>query len=184
MKLIGIHGKAGSGKDTIGEYLTAHHSFLKFSFAAPLKAMIDTAFGPIDWDDRVTKEQPLPLLGKSPRQLAQTLGTEWGRNCIHPDVWVILAECQVKDIETASWPQDADVQGIVYTDLRFENEATWIRNRGGEVWHLRRDTAGVIDHPSENGIAFRENDRVILNRGTISELYAAVERLMSVRATA
>lgn len=182
MKLIGIHGKAGAGKDTIGDYLAERHGFMSFGFANPIKCMIDTAFGPIRWNDRKEKEAPLPGIGKSPRQLAQTLGTEWGRQLVHPDIWVILMEQTVFEVQRAEWADGAGVRGVVITDVRFENEATWIRSRGGEVWHVRRDTAGVTDHPSENGIDVRDGDRVILNRGTIAELHASVERLMAVRA--
>jgi hypothetical protein len=182
MKILGIHGKAGSGKDTIGDYLVDHHSYLKFAFANPLKCMIDTAFGPIPWNDRRRKEAPLPRIGKSPRQLAQTLGTEWGRTLVHPDVWVILMEQSINEVASANWTTDAGVEGIVITDVRFENEAEWIRKRGGQVWHLRRDTAGVTDHPSEDGVGVHEGDSVILNRGTIDELYSSVERLLAARA--
>lgn len=39
-------------------------------------------------EDRVKKEQPIPQLGgKSFRRLAQTLGTEWGRNCVGDSIW-------------------------------------------------------------------------------------------------
>lgn len=179
MKTIGITGKAGAGKDTIGDYLVQHHGFLKFAFANPLKCMIDTAFGPIAWSDRRVKETPLPKIGKSPRELAQTLGLEWGRQVVHPDVWVILMEQAVAEVERAEWAGAAGVEGVVITDVRFENEADWIRARGGEVWHVRRDTAGVADHPSENGIALKEGDGVFLNHSTIDDLYGAVERALA-----
>ena len=67
--------------------------FLCLPFAAPLKAMfaaLGIAPAPRD-DPRVWRETPHPLLcGRTPRQALQTLGTEWGRDCIGDDVWVRL----------------------------------------------------------------------------------------------
>lgn len=37
MYVVGICGNAGSGKDTVADYLVAHHKFIKVSFADPMK---------------------------------------------------------------------------------------------------------------------------------------------------
>jgi hypothetical protein len=65
---------------------------------------------------------------------------------------------------------------IIIKDIRFENEAEYIRNLGGEVWHIIRPNAGVInDHSSETGIAIREGEVVIYNEGTLDQYTSAVD---------
>ena len=59
MKVIGLHGKAGSGKDTVADYLVANHGFEKISFATTLKAML-AAGGFTEPANRDDKE---PLVG-------------------------------------------------------------------------------------------------------------------------
>ena len=43
--IIGISGKAGSGKDTVAEYLVEKHGYMKISFADPLKRFAASVFG-------------------------------------------------------------------------------------------------------------------------------------------
>src|SRR5690348_6899955 len=102
-RLIGLTGKAGSGKDTIADRLVVNKGFTKLAFAAPMKEALNKLFGfdPSDWYDREWKETPLPGIGKSPRQLAQTLGTEWGRDTINPNLWILLAQRRM--VEDEAW---------------------------------------------------------------------------------
>jgi hypothetical protein len=61
MKLIGLAGPAGVGKDTVADYLVTNHGFTKFSFSDPLYEEVAQAFG-IDKAllyDREKKEQPM-----------------------------------------------------------------------------------------------------------------------------
>ena len=59
--VIGIIGKAGSGKDTFGDYVVKKYSFDKLAFADPLKAGVKAIFMLDDHTayDRVAREQPL-----------------------------------------------------------------------------------------------------------------------------
>lgn len=91
--LIGFTGRAQVGKDTAAAHLRAAHGFRQIAFADPLRAMLQTGFGLTAKDfEPGRKEELLPLIGKSPRQLMQSMGTEWGRTLVSPDVWVTLAE--------------------------------------------------------------------------------------------
>lgn len=183
MKLIGVTGKAGSGKDTVAEYLVREYGFERYGFADPIKQGLCAAFGlmPFDFADRARKEQPIERLGgKSPRQLAQWFGTEFGRNMICEDIWIRMAQFRydalVDMVRNTFGPAPV---GMVVSDVRFENEAAWIRKTGGAVWHVVRPVIeSVAAHVSEAGVAFADGDRWVHNYGTISELHECIDGLM------
>jgi len=96
----------------------------------------------------------------------------------------------------ASWHKDHSVKWII-TDLRFENEAEFIKKRGGIVIRVNRDrfsyksdlpeSASPIEHaekgkelhyhPSETSLDDYEFDYVIDNNGSIEELVEKVKQL-------
>lgn len=170
--LIGVAGKARSGKNTTADFIEAQYGGYQYSFANPLRAMLKAGFG-IDldiayWQDR--KENEIPALGKSPRQMMQTLGTEWGRQLVHPDLWVILAADKLRQRGG----------GMIVTDVRFENEATWIRKMQGVVIHVTRESASTVAaHTSENGLQVHPQDIQLVNNGGLEELQHTVSRLFS-----
>lgn len=141
IKLIGLHGPAGCGKDTVAEILCATQEFRSVSFAEPLIDMLVAGFrvSKSYFTDRNLKEIPIPeLCGKSPRQLMQTLGTEWGRNYIDCDVWVKIADRKIDYLRKLAAAGNAYIEGIVATDVRFRNEYDYIRSQGGTIWHIHR----------------------------------------------
>lgn len=163
MKLIGITGRAGAGKDTVGRILCDYVCFVRISFADPIRAMIQSLG--IDCTNRDTKEKPVPWIGRSPRYLMQTLGTEWGRNLVDPEIWIKAA---ARRIDTMG----AD---IVVTDVRFDNEAKMIQDRGGLIWQVIRPGIRRVEaHRSEAGISTEHIDRVISNNGSVETLIETV----------
>ena len=149
--LIGLHGKAGAGKDTVADYLYHRHSYGRIAFAGPLKDMLIVfGIGRHVLDDRDQKEQVIEWIGKSPRQLMQSLGTEWGRNLVGEDIWIRHAEHRL------ALQRRIGVK-VCFTDCRFENEAAWIRAQGGVIWHIARHLDHCItpEHSSEDGVARR-----------------------------
>lgn len=170
--VIAITGPARAGKDTIGSYILNRWGGYRYGFADPLKAMLAAGMG-IDFRNPLwvkRKEDVIPAIGKSPRQLMQTLGTDWGREMVHPDLWVILAMDHLR----RSGP------GMVVTDMRFENEAAWVRKIGGLVIHVRRkDAQKVHEHKSEAGVFVETTDKMILNNGSLEELEQAIQTALS-----
>lgn len=169
--LIGITGRAGAGKDTVGRILRDSYAVALTSFAAPMKQMICTLLN-VEyemWEDREWKEATIPGVNYSPRQLAQTLGTEWGRNTLDEDFWVRMAlkHAEHAQAQLPNWD-------VAFTDCRFENEAAAIRSRGGMIWHIIRpgdDDATKSQHASEAGIKFvPSTDFAIENSGTLRQL--------------
>jgi hypothetical protein len=175
--LIGLHGLARTGKDTAANYLAAQYAFMAYAFAAPLKTALQLMFNLTEEQlNGALKEVPLANIGKSPRELMQLLGTEWGRHLVHSDLWLLLARQHLDD---ALEFNNEWLQGFVISDVRIENEATWIRNQGGTVLHLLRpDAAPVNPHITEAGVAIHDNDFVIQNDADLQHLYAQLDHLM------
>lgn len=163
IKLIGITGYAGSGKTTAARILVERHKFLQVKFAGPLKAMVRClGLGDAEIEGNL-KELPSAILGgKTPRHAMQTLGSEWGRDLIHPNLWVNAAMAMVDDA--------LDHGGrVVIDDLRFPNEAEAIKSRGGMIVRIQRDGVGPVNahHSEANDIP---PDWMIYNSGTLGGL--------------
>lgn len=187
MLLIGITGKAGAGKDSVGIVLRSQYEFTILSFAQPIKDAISVMLGtdPELWNDRVWKETPIPYAGNhTPRYLAQTLGTEWGRDCVARNLWVDLTMRRVK----TNYCMGTEL--IAITDVRFENEADVIRSRG-IIIHIHRGVTEYIDnitHASEAGIIPMPGDYHIYNNGPLvhieHEVIAVMETIFRQRKSA
>lgn len=178
MQLIGIHGKAQSGKSSVARWLGNERNAFAASFADPIKEALIGMFD-LSWDHfelPALKEQALAGIERSPRYLAQTLGTEWGRKLVHDDLWVKLTEQRLRLWHV--WGKLGQV--IVIPDVRFENEAKWVREHG-TLLHLVRNGAdgnvGIAGHASEAGIAPAAGDLKLENNGTLDDLYAALAAL-------
>jgi hypothetical protein len=113
--LVGICGKAGAGKDTIGDHLISEYGFEKIAFADPIKRLVKDVFVLDDHTvyDRIAREEPLEQWGdRSVRELLQFIGTGLFREQVDPDIWVKSLWFRI---------QDSD-KNYVITDLRFPNE--------------------------------------------------------------
>lgn len=174
--IIGLCGPAGSGKDTVRSLLEQHYDFAGLAFAEPIRGMLRELFASNGIseefiDDRALKEAPIPALGTSYRHLAQTLGTEWGRQCMGADFWLNIAGAYLADLKAQGYER------FVVSDVRFANEAAWVRAQGGVVWRVERPgLASVRAHVSE--AQDFEADAVIDNNGTVQQLYKTVDALL------
>lgn len=177
MILIGITGKAGCGKDTVGEILAKEYNFIILSFARPIQQMVTSLLGEdlSRWADREWRETEIPIWNCSPRFMAQTLGTEWGRNQITPSIWLDLTLNKII----------SGMGKVAITDVRFRNEADVIRSPewGGYIVHVHRaelDAPGATyNHASESGIGNpNTEDFHINNFGTREDLVAQVVQVV------
>lgn len=145
VKLIGLSGRAGSGKTTAADSLVAV-GWMRVKMAGPLKDMLRAIGLTDDHVEGHLKEVPCDLLmGQTPRHAMITLGTEWGRKQINPDLWASVAGERIRLALVAG-------KRVVVDDIRFENEATVIRRLGGTVVMIRRDAVTQINHESEAGV--------------------------------
>lgn len=193
MKIIALYSdRPGCGKSTVARILAQKNAYV-VPFAGPLKYMVrmfldQVGIHPllaVDYvHDPEFKEMVIPVLGVSAGHMMQTLGTEWGRDCINENVWVITWLARLRKL-----PEDAIV---VVDDLRFPNEWAAIEELGGEIWKvskpmpkrrkrdvirawLRRMLLLEVGHRSEGGLRRLDPDIEIVNDGTIDELREQVE---------
>lgn len=179
MRLIGITGKAGSGKDTVSAHLVDKHHFVRYALAGPIKKAMCAAFSLSEgvFEDREMKEATIDWLGYSPRRLAQLFGTEFGRKIIGDDVWLRVAQ-RTLDWCVANF--SGTFLGVVISDIRYDNEAEWVRKNGGEVWLIDRPGIHpVASHSSEAGVSAALVDRYLPNMGTLDDIKTVVDRLES-----
>lgn len=162
--IVGIAAKAGQGKDTLAGML----GWPTRAFAYTLKAMLSAACLP-EPPTREEKEALIEGLGFSWREAAQLLGTEWGR-ALNPEIWILLTERALNN---------CGHKVVVITDVRFDNEATWVR-RHGLLAHLEgRPTTTVgyaANHASEAGVAKASGDYLIRNEGSLQDLQESATR--------
>jgi hypothetical protein len=166
--LIGISGKIGSGKDTVGHLVNQISSGYEIKkFAGKLKevAGILTGVNPFLFEFDAFKTKMAPGYGMTYRQLLQRLGTEAIRKTLHPDAWV---NALMSNYYGQRW---------IITDVRFPNEADAIRTAGGVVWRIERTTGGTTaadTHESETALDGYFFDAVIINNGTYDDLRTAI----------
>lgn len=188
--LIGIYGKARSGKDTAADYLAKRHGLMKYALAEPIKQMLKAGFG--DHFHEGDRSGICPETCKSYREMMQTLGTEWGREMMHPELWVRMAakkwkwvqdgcphETEFGTVSNARINDKPLVRGMIISDVRFRSEARWIQQAGGvviELYGRGSDTpVGVPGHISEAGLGPDEVDMGINNRGDLDHLHSLLD---------
>ena len=181
--ILGLCGRAGTGKDTSADYLCKTHGFVRFAFAEPMRDMLEALFVGAGLDyayihEPRLKDQPVPGLGFSYRHMAQTLGTEWARTHLQQDFWLRIAELHL------GLPATPVHDRIVITDVRLPLEVAWVNKHGGAVVRLERPTAAAVrDHVTEQHAEQIEPWCLVDNSGDRQWLHwqldAIVERLVT-----
>lgn len=188
--LLGLSGLAQVGKDAAASHLAIRHGLSVYAFADPIRRGLGAMFGfSPELFDGDQEENVVPWIGKSPRRLMQTLGTEWGRELVASDIWTRACAHDIAfDIDI---DEGADLDGLsfspwrgaVVSDVRFENEAQWIRDQGGVVVHiLRTDARAVAEHKSESGVQRVQRvlgDITIVNNGTLEDFFEDIRAMMA-----
>ena len=163
--IIGLSGYAQSGKDTVAELLCLNYGFKRISFALPMRDAIYTLNPLVDDSHRIVDlvdEYGWDVAKANPevRRLLQVFGTEVGRNLFGETFWIDQAFKRAEEYER-----------VVFSDVRFPNEATAIQQRGGDVWRINRHNhAPVNGHKSEHAMDMFMFKHVLYNDGTIDDL--------------
>lgn len=160
--ILGLHGLKRSGKDTFAEQFCRtmqevnNAAWHINSFADPLRKLGQAMFG----INEANREVEIPGIGKTGRQFLQIVGTEVVRQ-FHPDTWVKSFAHRISGERL-----------VVCTDVRFNNEAQYIKDNGGLIVHIRRPDLESLDkdaHVSEAGISHKYIDVGVSNEGTLED---------------
>lgn len=150
--LIGLTGKAGSGKDTFYQYakeVFPEKKIQRLAFADLVREMAEEYFG---WDPDGDKEEQ--------RHILQGVGM-MVREEFDEDYWLDYA------IQQIDW--DADI--VIFTDCRFPNELAAIEAAGGRSVRVEShvdNNLQVTDHESEYALDNWEVDDTVYNVGNNS----------------
>jgi hypothetical protein len=175
--IIGIGHKKRRGKDSAANRLVDKHKFIRISWADSLK---DAARIIFHFDDEqlfgTKKELVDSRWGFSPRWALQALGTEACRNNIDDNIWIKSAWLRIEDI-LKKHPKS----NFVIPDVRFENEANFLLEKGAVLWRIDRDIPpdGFSEHSSETALDnFSKWTHVINNNNSLQDLYTKVDQLV------
>lgn len=134
---------------------------INLPFAAPLKKIaVNVGFTLQQVFDPKLKNEVDEFWGITPRQFLQMCGTEMFRKVWRDDVWVKVAEKQIKQL---SETLVTDYGIIFVTDVRFPNEAQMIKDLGGHVIRINRPGVQMMNHASENQIKDLPVDAEFIN---------------------
>lgn len=180
--IIGISGKAGSGKDTAAQMLkwiynnpgktwqdccntpiNSRYADINVAhFADALKEATQHMLVVSDWETNTQegKMTYIDWLGMTVREFLQKFGTAMRLN-VDPNFWV-----------KALWANLQSWDNVIIADVRYPNELQSIIDRGGFVIRLEREGAGAGNHDSETALDnYTEWDWYIENNGSLEDLY-------------
>ena len=119
----------------------------------------------------------------TPRLLLQLLGTECGREIIHPNIWVNALMSEYKESPQNILKGEGYQLGDVYpnwiiTDTRFPNEIEAVKKRGGITIRVNRPDLEQSNHPSETSLDSATFDFIINNDKDIEHLINEVRKIL------
>lgn len=165
--IIGLSGKAGAGKSTISSLLLE---------LIPQRGELVKLAGPLYGLQKIIYDYlRLPQPKDKDRRLLQLLGTDWGR-AQDPEFWIKRYYQNVQDTQVAGIPY------VITDDVRFENEAAFIRQMGGVILLVVGRAEGMDSaaaaHSSEAGLPLSQVDFIVDNSGTIQDTRGQVRAFL------
>jgi len=196
--IIGVHGKAGHGKDEVGRIikntlkLKADQDWQIKKFASKLKTSIHHKF-PMWFHPQLWEENPdnyrnqiLPMFGITRRELL--IKEAMAMREIHPDYWVEALMTDYININQKSKGAKRKVitPNWIITDLRFPNELARIIAQNGLCVSVRRPGIPEIESISETALdssvgADKGLNSVIVNDGTLEDLVISTHHFLKAR---
>lgn len=141
--LVGLAGRAGSGKNYLAKHGLMPLGYFPIALADHFKVDAVVRDGaPID-------EVFFTAKSMETRDMLQRRGTEEGRWVYGEDIWIRTLEAWIAAYVAKGWNR------FVVTDVRFPNEAEWIKMMGGTMIQVmgRGGLEGALaQHPSETAL--------------------------------
>lgn len=167
IKLIGICGFARSGKDTAAQALIGK-GWERKAFADALKADAAMALrgSVIACHHNPPQDEIAPwFTDPALKETFRPFLVEYGRamRALYPEYWI---ERLALEIEPGKC--------YIITDVRYANEAAWIRSLGGKVVEIVRPGVGPANNEEKNSMEAFKPDAHIYNNGTVEELHRRV----------
>ena len=157
---VALGHKARVGKDTIGSHLCATLGFKRLTFTEPLYHIVDTIQDTLGHD--IQKD------GDLMQMTGDVCRKKYG-----PDVFIKPLLINVAN---------SGATPIVVTDMRFKNEMQILKKLGFITIRVDRPNRPFDrdpTHRSETELDDADYDYVIVNDGTIGELEAAIDTILS-----
>lgn len=194
--LISLSGQRRVGKDTVADILVSKFKFTKIALADPLRDLCSRVFNipletflsdelkekAFDIPVQLTNEKIIDIIAivehewgfkvddfqydrmlefagvtfANPRQILQLVGTEIIRGSIDDNIFLTLADNRIKSIG----------KNIVISDVRFEVEQQWAKERADKMVLIKRPNLNLKQdtHRSENELTNEEiYDTIMLN---------------------
>ena len=166
MRLIGLTGKKGSGKDTVASIILERvKNSSRLAYGDALKKEVAEATGTsVEYINR-NKERF--------RMILQWWGTEWRRQQ-NERYWLDIMAAQFANVRH-HYPAE---HTVIVTDVRFLNEARQITDHGGIIVRVEREDNPFDtedEHLSENEMKDYRGVYTIKNKGNMVELESEVE---------
>lgn len=180
--IIGITGPARSGKDTFAGVLDATNQRMRdgvhvfgFAFAEEVKRLAAIVYfvDPVNFESR--KSRICRKYNMTYRELLQKFGTDFARDMISEDFWVDRMDDKYSAMLKKN--QGSDTLSLI-TDVRFENEAEWVRSKGGIIVEMVRPGTGGDNHKSEAPLPDHIPRHKVANTGEIKDLIPSAERIL------
>jgi dephospho-CoA kinase len=125
LRIIGVAGKAGAGKDTFYEHVLKPRGFLRWQMTLHYKVWL-VATGSFSWEDIfITKP---PLARKALQEEITDLRKVWSE-----EIWLHTFQTWMRALQEIV---GVECTGIAVTDLRFLIEMRGIKAMGGKILHL------------------------------------------------
>lgn len=208
MKLIGLCGKKGVGKDFVADQIllvlaSAGMRTERAAFADPIKHFCidvlglqeelvkgndrdknkDTKYEWIRMPEHIRNKFSASgqVMGKymTIRQIMQLFGTEIGREMFDPEIWTNYMERRIKK---------SKAEYMIITDVRFPNEVNLVKKFKGEIWEIcgpQRGAPKTADkHLSETALKGSGHvDKIVNNRldDTVVTIREKVKTILGLR---
>lgn len=185
MDIIGLMGHQGVGKNYIADYLLktlpnkntviiAFADHFKIDCICKHNCDYNKVFGDKDYDTR---------------KMLQKVGTEEGRYIYGENIWINITETWIRLLN------ERGVQRFIICDVRFKNEAEWIKKMNGVLVkidapkryriRLEKETNNneelidkIMNHPSEKNIDDLAMYNFILKNDTDDDFELEMNNLM------